>query len=130
MDRLKDYVQFAEPFVRQTIRDGRRCVYLRFAPHAPILPPQNGLATIEINPHKGFDVEAQIIYLPLYPGDPEAEFNRAVFDELPNVLEDLLPDAGRFRELVRVFDLPAATGGLYARVVADPQSQRAVCYLE
>jgi pyruvate, water dikinase len=75
-------------------------------------------------------VEAQIIYLPLYPGDPEAEFNRAVFDELPNVLEELLPDAGCFRELVRVFDLPAATGGLYARVVADPQSQRAVCYLE
>ena len=75
-------------------------------------------------------VEAQIIYLPLYPGDPEAEFNRAVFEELPNVLENLLPDAGRFRDLIRVFDLPAATGGLYARVVADPQSQRAVCYLE
>jgi pyruvate, water dikinase len=75
-------------------------------------------------------VEAQIIYLPLYPGDPEAEFNRAVFEELPNVLENLLPDAGRFRELIRVLDLPATTGGLYARVVADPQSQRAVCYLE
>jgi pyruvate,water dikinase len=75
-------------------------------------------------------VEAQIIYLPLYPGDPEAEFNRAVFEELPNVLENLLPEAGRFREIIRVFDLPATTGGLYARVVADPQSQRAVCYLE
>jgi pyruvate,water dikinase len=75
-------------------------------------------------------VEAQIIYLPLYPDDPEAEFNRAVFEELPNVLEDLLPDAGRFREIIRVFDLPATTGGLYARIVADPQSQRAVCYLE
>ena len=55
VDRLEDYVQFAEPFVRQTIRDGRRCVYLRFAPHSPILLPLNGLATIEINPHKGFD---------------------------------------------------------------------------
>ena len=75
-------------------------------------------------------VEAQIIYLPVYPGDPEAEFNREVFEALPNVLENLLPDMGRFRDFVRVFDLPAATGGLYARVVADPQSQRAVCYLE
>ncbi|MCE5264170.1 MAG: PEP/pyruvate-binding domain-containing protein [Deltaproteobacteria bacterium] len=75
-------------------------------------------------------VEAQIIYLPLYPGDPEAEFNRELFDELPNVLEELLPDAGCFREVIRLFDLPAATCGLYARVVADPQSQRAVCYLE
>ena len=75
-------------------------------------------------------VEAQIIYLPLYPGDPEAEFNREFFETLPNVLEELLPDAGCFRDLIRVFDLPAATGGLYGRVVADPQSQRAVCYLE
>jgi hypothetical protein len=75
-------------------------------------------------------VEAKIIYLPVYPGDPEAEFNRELFETLPNVLENLLPDAGRFRDFVRVFDLPATTGGLYARVVADPQSQRAVCYLE
>ena len=75
-------------------------------------------------------VEAQIIYLPVYPNDPEAEFNREVFESLPNILTDLLPDAERFREIIRVFDLPAATGGLYAHVVADPQSQRAVCYLD
>jgi pyruvate, water dikinase len=75
-------------------------------------------------------VEAQIIYLPVYPNDPEAEFNRQVFESLPNILTDLLPDAERFREILRVFDLPAATGGLYAHVVADPQSQRAVCYLD
>lgn len=75
-------------------------------------------------------VEAQIIYLPVYPGDPEAQFNGAVFDSLANVLTDLVPDATRFREVVRVFDLPATTGGLYAHVVADPQTQRAVCYLQ
>ncbi|MDP1990776.1 MAG: PEP/pyruvate-binding domain-containing protein [Syntrophales bacterium] len=75
-------------------------------------------------------VEAQIIYLPVYPGDLEAEFNGGVFENLPNVLTDLLPDVERFREIIRVFDLPAATGGLYAHVVADPQTQRAVCYLE
>jgi len=75
-------------------------------------------------------VEAQIIYLPVYPNDPEAEFNREIFESLPNILTDLLPDAERFREVIRVFDLPAATGGLYAHVVADPQSQRAVCYLD
>ena len=75
-------------------------------------------------------VEAQIIYLPVYPTDPEAEFNRELFEGLPNVLTDLLPDAGQFRELIKVFDLPAATCGCFARVVADPQSQRAVCYLE
>ena len=55
VDRLEDYVQFAEPFARQALRDGRRCVYLRFAPHPPILPPLDGLATIEVDPHAGFD---------------------------------------------------------------------------
>ena len=75
-------------------------------------------------------VEAQIIYLPVYPNDPEAEFNGAIFKCLPNVLTDLLPDAERFGEIICLFDLPAATGGRFARVVADPQSQRAVCYLE
>jgi hypothetical protein len=74
-------------------------------------------------------VEAKIIYLPVYPNDPGAEFNLEVFESLPNALADLLPDAGRFAGIVRVFDLPAATGGLYARVVADPQGQRALCYL-
>jgi hypothetical protein len=75
-------------------------------------------------------VEAQIIYLPVYPGDPEAEFNRETFAGLPNVLEELLPESGRFAQIVRLFDLPASTGGLYANVVADPQSQRALCYLK
>ncbi len=41
-------------------------------------------------------VEAQIIYLPVYPNDPEAEFNGALFRCLPNVLTELLPDAERF----------------------------------
>ena len=74
-------------------------------------------------------VEAQIIYLPVYPSDPEAAFNASFFAGLPNILPELLPEAERFAGLVRVFDLPAATGGCFVRVVADPQSQRALCYL-
>jgi hypothetical protein len=27
-------------------------------------------------------------------------------------------------------DLPATTGGRYAKVVADPQKQKAICYIE
>jgi hypothetical protein len=75
-------------------------------------------------------VEAQIIYMPVYPSDPEAEFNQELFEGLPNVLTELLPDAQRYAAIVRVFDLPAATGGCRARVAADPQSRKAVCYLE
>src|SRR4030042_5519477 len=55
VDGLDDYRYFAEPFARQAIRDGRRCVYLRFAPHAPILPEIEGIMTIPVDPHLGFD---------------------------------------------------------------------------
>jgi hypothetical protein len=75
-------------------------------------------------------VEAQIIYLPVYPNDPEAAFNGALIESLPNVLTELIPDAGRFAGIVQVFDMPVATGGRFVRVIADPQSQRALCYLE
>ncbi len=75
-------------------------------------------------------VEAQIIYMPVYPSDREAEFNETLFRSLPNVLTELLPDSARFDKIVRLFDLPAATVGRSARVVADPQTQSAICYLE
>jgi len=66
----------------------------------------------------------------IFPNDEDAEFNRKVFESLLNILTDLVPDTGRFGEVIRVFGLPATTGGLCAYVVADPQSQLAICYLE
>lgn len=74
-------------------------------------------------------VEAQIIYLPVYPDDPESMFNHSFFEVSPNVLPDLLPDAERFADLVRVIDVPEASGGLRAHVVADPHVRSAICYL-
>ena len=62
VDRLDDYRHFAEPFARQAIRDNRRTIYFRFAPHAPILPPIDGLETIAVNPHAGFDAFSGILH--------------------------------------------------------------------
>ena len=39
-------------------------------------------------------VEAQIIYLPVYPSDPQTQFNSEFFSNAPNVLTTLLPDTG------------------------------------
>jgi len=39
VDSLKDYSYFVEPFADQAIRDSGNCVYLRFAPHPPIIVP-------------------------------------------------------------------------------------------
>lgn len=75
-------------------------------------------------------VEDQVIYLPVYPDDPESEFNADFLLSSPNALRDLLPDAAEFENLVKVIDVPAAANGARAALVADPQAQRAVCYLE
>jgi len=74
-------------------------------------------------------VEAQIIYLPLYPDDPAADFNQAFFQESANSLSLLLPESGKFQEFIKVIDVPAVTGGRRAQVVADPQSRKALCFL-
>jgi pyruvate, water dikinase len=75
-------------------------------------------------------VEAGIIYMPVYPNDAEADFNHAFFEKSPNILKDLLPDAVKFSDVLQVIDVPASTGGRYAKVIADPQRQKAACYIE
>jgi pyruvate, water dikinase len=73
-------------------------------------------------------VESQIIYLPLYPDDPQAAFNQEFFRKSPNSLSVLLPEAKKFEEFIKVIDVPAVTGGKYAYVVADPRKQQALCF--
>jgi len=75
-------------------------------------------------------VEGRIIYLPVYPDDAAAEFQRKFFKTAPNVLSQLLPHAGEYESVLRLIDVPEATGGAFAHVVADPQRHRAVCFLD
>jgi len=75
-------------------------------------------------------VEAQIIYLPVYPDDPQAMFNRSFFEESVNILTDLLPETKGFEGAVHVIDILKSTEGKSVKVVADPQSHSAICFLE
>ena len=75
-------------------------------------------------------VEAGIIYMPVYPNDPETDFNQEFFEKSPNIIMDLLPSAAKFKNVLQIIDVPAITGGRCAKVVADPQRQRAICYIE
>ncbi|HSB05949.1 MAG TPA: PEP/pyruvate-binding domain-containing protein [Thermodesulfobacteriota bacterium] len=75
-------------------------------------------------------VEAQIIYLPLYPDDAAAEFQETFFETAPNVLLELLPHAGEYQSVLHLIDVPKTTGGSFAQVMADPQSHHAVCFLD
>ncbi|HUT54022.1 MAG TPA: PEP/pyruvate-binding domain-containing protein [bacterium] len=74
-------------------------------------------------------VEASIIYLPVFPADPDAGFNRAFFDHAPNILSRLVPAANMFEEFIKVIDVPAAAPGNFAQVVADPRKYKAICFL-
>ena len=74
-------------------------------------------------------VEGQTIYLPVYPDDPGSSFNRDFFWQAPNVLSQLLPGHSEMDKIMHLIDVPSATRGLYARVVADVQTQTAVCFL-
>ncbi len=75
-------------------------------------------------------VESQITYLPVYPDLPQDQFNYAFFQESPSILETLVPESSPLKETVRVIDVSAAGDGAAARLVADPRSGRALCYLE
>ena len=75
-------------------------------------------------------VEAEILYLPVYPDDKTADFNTEFFTGSPNILGDILPELVNFEEVVQVIDVKAAANGATAKVIADPQTHSAVCLLD
>jgi pyruvate,water dikinase len=75
-------------------------------------------------------VESDILYLPVYPDDASTDFNTGFFSHSPNILKDLLPELSNFEDIVHVIDVPMATGGALAKVVADPETRNAVCFLD
>ena len=75
-------------------------------------------------------VETGTICLPVYPDGKESAFNESFFEGAPNILTDLLPEAGAFRQVVRVIDVVEATGGSHAVVAADPHRRAGICYLD
>jgi pyruvate,water dikinase len=74
-------------------------------------------------------VEAQIIYMPVYPDDEATQFQTEFFTTAPNALLKLIPKASKHEKIVRLIDVPEAADGSYVRVVADSERNRAVCYL-
>jgi len=74
-------------------------------------------------------VEAEIIYLPIYPDDKNTCFHQGFFDNAPNILKELMPEAAGFSDEIKVIDTCLAAQGAYASVVADPAAQKAVCFL-
>jgi hypothetical protein len=75
-------------------------------------------------------VEDQILYLAVFPDDPDAVFNSGFLQTAPSILGELIPASEAHGDLVRVVDVARAANGSLAHVVADAQNQRAICFLE
>ncbi|MFQ5429538.1 MAG: PEP/pyruvate-binding domain-containing protein [Phycisphaerae bacterium] len=74
-------------------------------------------------------VEANIVYLPLYPDDHRNRFNDTFLSNSPNCLEQLLPGSAEMAGIVRAIHVPAVGGGRYLTVVMNGLDDRALAYL-
>lgn len=69
-------------------------------------------------------VETNIFYLALFPDRAEVTFNLTVLNRFENILETLVPESSKFRNIVRVYE----TKGHDLRIMADIVSQKLVCF--
>ncbi len=75
-------------------------------------------------------IEAEMLYLPVFPEQPGSRFNQAFFTESPNSLGELLPELIDIGDYVRLIDVPAVCGEAYAQVIADPQTRNSICFVK
>lgn len=52
---VSEYRAIAVPFAYQALADGRKTIYIRFAPHEPVLDPLPGLTIHKLDPSTGFE---------------------------------------------------------------------------
>jgi pyruvate, water dikinase len=71
-------------------------------------------------------VESGIRYLPLYPDDAGVVFREPFFRGGENLLATLLPEFADLQAVVRVIDVPRATGGQCLRVLMNADLDEAV----
>ncbi len=75
-------------------------------------------------------VESDIYYLPLYPDDKTIIFNSDFLKNSPNSLASVLPSAARLERVIKVIDVPAATGGKLMKLIMDSDNGRALAFLD
>ncbi|MEI7831751.1 MAG: PEP/pyruvate-binding domain-containing protein [bacterium] len=75
-------------------------------------------------------VESQIIFLAVYPDEPSTSYDDDFFLHSPNMLNELVPNAEAFTQIVRVIDVPSVAAGQHACVIAASATRNAMCFLE
>ncbi len=52
---IEDYRFVVDPFIRQSVKDGRNLIYIRFSQHAELAEPQPGIKIYKLDPSLGFE---------------------------------------------------------------------------
>jgi len=74
-------------------------------------------------------VESSIYYLPLYPDEENVLFNQDFFDNSPNTLNRFIPEFEQYSSVIKVINVPEATGGDICRILMDSDNDEAICFL-
>jgi pyruvate,water dikinase len=74
-------------------------------------------------------VEANMLYIAVYPGRNGNSLNETFFKRQKNRLGDLVPDEADWTDVVRVIDAPATPEGRTVYVNVNCLTQKAICYL-
>ena len=74
-------------------------------------------------------VESSIYYLPLYPDEEQVIFNQDFFDNSPNTINRFIPEFEQYSDVIKVINVPEATGGDICRVLMDSDNEKAICFL-
>lgn len=69
-------------------------------------------------------VETDIFYFALFPEKREVRFNLRWLNQLPNLLTDLIPEAKKYHQIIRIYDV----GQHELRLMSDIVSQRVLCF--
>ena len=75
-------------------------------------------------------VESDILYLALFPGKKGNFLSRSFFEDSPNRLAELLPDAERWASVVRVIDTGGPAAARDVILYANSLEQQVFCYFQ
>ena len=124
VDSTEDYQALATPFVHAGIESGRQVIYFRFATHPPILPPDDQVTKIELDPNAGFETFIAMIHQTIERIGRGALY---VFDCLSELAADWYSDGmlGNFFMLTcpYLFDLETVA---YFAIFRNSHSSRAL----
>ncbi|NLZ53659.1 MAG: phosphoenolpyruvate synthase, partial [Thermoanaerobacteraceae bacterium] len=99
VDCLEDYIDYAKAFVKTSLEDHKKVIYMRFADHPPILEDNNRIKTYILDPSVGFESFTIEVHRIIRKEGLEAFY---VFDCLSNLLEAWATDLmiGNFFQVI------------------------------